>query len=73
MGSIGDSLRREDLEAAARMSPAERLELALALGRRDVEAYCRSHGVDPRTAIRVFERQRQAGRTASRCMMEIIG
>jgi hypothetical protein len=38
-----------------------------------VEAYCRTHGVDPRTAIRIFERQRQVGRTPSRCMLEIIG
>jgi hypothetical protein len=73
MRSVADALRREAVESAARMSPTERLELALALGRRDVEAYSRSHGVDPRTAIRIFERQRQAGRTVSRCMLEIIG
>lgn len=57
MRSVADALRREAVESAARMSPTERLELALALGRRDVEAYSRSHGVDPRTAIRIFERQ----------------
>ena len=73
MRSGADALRREAVESVARMSPTERLELALALGRRDVDAYSRSHGVDPRTAIRIFERQRQAGRTVSRCMMEIIG
>jgi hypothetical protein len=73
MRSVADSLRREDVESAARMSPVQRLELALALGRRDVEAYCRSHGGDPRSAIRIFERQRQAGRTRSRCMLEIVG
>lgn len=73
MRSVADSLRREDREAALRLSPTERLELALALGRRDVEAYCQSHGIDPRTAIRLFQRQRQAGRTPSRCMTEIIG
>lgn len=57
----------------ARLSPCERLELALALGERDLDAYCRSHGVDRGTAMRIFERQRQAGRTPSRCMTEVAG
>jgi hypothetical protein len=70
---VADRLRQEDAEAMARLSPSERLALALALGEADGDAYCRTHGVERHSAIRVFERQRQRGRLASRCMSAIIG
>ena len=73
MASVADQLRREGAESLARLSAGERLELAFALGDADVDAYCRSHGVERRTAIRIFERQRQNGRNPSRCMNAIIG
>jgi hypothetical protein len=73
MASVADQLRREDAERLARLSAGQRLELAFALGDADADAYCRSHGVDRRAAIRVFQRQRQRGRNPSRCMIAIIG
>jgi hypothetical protein len=73
MSSVADRLRHDDAEAMARLTASERLALALALGEADVDAYCRSHGVERQSAIRVFERQRQRGRIASRCMSGIIG
>jgi hypothetical protein len=73
MRSVADKLRRDHAEALARLSAGARLELALALGDADIDAYCRSHGVDQCTAIRIFERQRQRGRNPSPCMMAIIG
>jgi hypothetical protein len=71
--SVAERLRQEDAESLARLSPGERLELAFALGEADADAYCRSHQVDRRAAIRVFQRQRQRGRNPSRCMIAIIG
>lgn len=73
MRSVADELRRQDAAALARLSADERLALAFALGDADVDAYCRTHGVTGAEAARHFERQRQKGRTPSRCMTEIIG
>jgi len=73
MRSVADRLRRDDAEFLARLTASERLELVFALGEADVAAYCLSHGVDRRTAIRIFERQRQKGRNPSQCMNAIIG
>jgi hypothetical protein len=73
MRSVVDDLRRADLEAAARLSAEQRVALALALGDADLEALQHARGIDRAAAIRVFERQRQAGRTPSACMRAVIG
>ncbi len=56
------------------LSPAERVRLALALGERDIETFRLSH--DPplcrAQALRLLERQRQAGRRPSRCMAALV-
>lgn len=63
-----DDLRREDAAAIAAMTPMERVELALELGRRGVEMYMAAHNVDYDTASRALKRAGQAGRRYSRCM-----
>jgi len=75
MRSVVDLLRAEDREAVHALAPSERVALALALGRRDLEAFRAAH--DPPLshdeAARFLERQRQSGRQPSRCLREIIG
>jgi hypothetical protein len=73
MRSVADDLRRADREAAARLSPGQRIALALALGDADLDALQHARGIDRADAIRVFERQRQVGRTPSACMTAVIG
>lgn len=73
MRSVADDLRQQDREAVLKLSPQERIALALQLGERDLEILCRTQGLDRETAIRLIQRRRQAGRLPSRCMTEIIG
>jgi hypothetical protein len=73
MRSVADDLRRVDFEALARLSIGERIVLALALGDADLETLQHARGIDRAAAIRVFEQQRQAGRTHSACMSAVIG
>jgi hypothetical protein len=72
MSKVADGLREEDRERLRRMTPAERLAEALALGRRAVEAYAAAHGLDPAEARRRLERAAQAGRRPSRVMRDIV-
>ena len=51
----------------------KRFELILRLGERGLEVYAQANGVDRETALREFQRRRQAGRRPSKCMSEIIG
>lgn len=73
MRSVADDLRQRDRDAVLKLSPGERIALALRLGERDLELFCRAQGLDRETAVRVLRRRRQAGRRPSRCMTEIIG
>jgi hypothetical protein len=73
MQSIADTLRAADREEVARLSPAERLELALRLGDEGLELFRQARGLDHETARRLLERQRQAGRRPSKCMSDLIG
>lgn len=73
MRSVADDLRQRDREAVLKLSPRERIALALQLGERDLELFCRTQGVDRETAIRLLQRRRQAGRRPCRCMTEVIG
>jgi hypothetical protein len=66
MTPVGDELRAEMRDRFARLSVRDRLETALALGRRDVETYSRARCVDPRTARGVLEAARRSGRRPSR-------
>ncbi|MBI1736840.1 MAG: hypothetical protein HYR51_16860 [Candidatus Rokubacteria bacterium] len=75
MRSVADALRREDRAALSRLTPAERVALALALGARDIELFRKSQTPVPMPAeaLRTIERRRQAGRRPSACMRDIIG
>jgi hypothetical protein len=53
MRSVADDLRREDREAVMKLTPEERIALALKLGERDLELFCRAQGLDRETAIRL--------------------
>ncbi len=75
MRSVADLLRAEDRAAVEALSPAERVALALALGRRDLETFrlAQQPPLDPADAARILERRRQTGRRSSGCIEELIG
>ena len=73
MRSVADDLRAEDRARVMRMTPAERVALALALGERDLELFRAAHGLTREDAMRLLDRQRQVGRLHSRCIEELIG
>lgn len=73
MRSVADELRERDRAAIGRLSPQERIELALQLGDEDLAAFCQAQGVDRETGLRILQRRRQAGRTPSKCISDLIG
>ncbi len=73
MRSVADHLREELQEEVLRLPFEERMALALRLGERGIEMFCQASGLDRKTAIRELQRQRQASRTPSKCMSELIG
>lgn len=73
MESVADDLRRRDREAFASLPPEERIRQVFEMGEIGLEAFRQAQGVDRRTAIRLLQRRRQAGRQPSRCMEELIG
>jgi hypothetical protein len=73
MRSVADALREELQDEILRLPFEERMALALRLGERGLEMFCQATGLDRKAAIRELQRQRQAGRTPSKCMSELIG
>jgi hypothetical protein len=73
MRSVADDLRDELQEELLGLSFEERIALVLRLGERGLEIYCQANGLDRETGLRELQRQRQAGRTPSKCMSELIG
>lgn len=73
MRSVADDLRREDREAFSKLPLEERVRRVFEMGEVGLEAFRQAQGVDRRTAIRLLQRRRQAGRRPSRCLEEIIG
>lgn len=73
MKSVADDLRAEQREEMRRLSLDERLALAFRMGEEGIERFRLANGLDRETAIRILERRRQASRTPSKCMSEIIG
>jgi hypothetical protein len=73
MSRVNEQLRREDRATLAAMTVGERVTLAL--GARDVEAFRLAHDppLAPAEAVRLLQRQRQAGRRRSRRHEEVIG
>lgn len=70
---MANNLREQQRERLARMTPDERVQEALALGRRDIATHAAAHGLEHEEARRRLERAAQAGRRPSRVMLEIIG
>ncbi len=68
MRSVADEFRRKDQEAAAALSPGERVRLAFRLGEESLAIYMACHDADRETAIEDFRRRLQAGRRRSRCL-----
>ena len=73
MRSVADDLREELLAETAALSPLDRLEQSFRLWEEGLEAFRQQHGLDRETAIRVLQRNKQAGRRPSKCMSDLIG
>lgn len=73
MKSVADDLRAELREKMRGLSVQERLDLAFRLGEESVELFRQANGLDRKTAIQLLQRRRQAGRTPSKCISELIG
>lgn len=71
MRSVADDLREERLRDARVLSVDERIELALALGRRDIEFYMATNNVDRATAIERLRDVTRAGRRPSKSNDEL--
>jgi hypothetical protein len=67
MRSVADDLRDEQIREMLKLTPGERIELALRLGQRAVEVYMAANRVDRQTAIAALRRAGNAGRTPSKC------
>lgn len=69
MESVADRVRREQRERLRVLSAAERVALALALGRRDLATFRRAQRalLTLEEARRLLRCQRQTGRRPSRC------
>jgi hypothetical protein len=65
--SVADDLRDEQLRDMQKLTAEERIELALRLGRRDLELYMAANNVDRDTALAAFRRASAAGRRPSVC------
>ncbi len=70
--SVADSLRESERSRVASLTAAERVRLALELGRRSLEAYCATSGLAPERARVLLERRAQAGRRKSRCLEDLL-
>ena len=63
MRSVADQLREADQERLRSLTAAERVELALSLGRDDLEAFCLATGMAPAQGLKELRQRRQLGRT----------
>jgi hypothetical protein len=73
MRSVADDLREELQDEVLRLSFEERMALALRLGERGLEIFRPATGLDREAAIRELQRQRQATRTPSKVIADLIG
>ncbi len=73
MSGVAEQLRREERARQARMTPAERLAEALALGQAAITMHASAHRLSREEARRRLERAAQIGRRPSRVMREISG
>ena len=66
MISVADQLRRDTADRVGRLSVAERIALALAIGDDDLALYMQASGKNRESALRDLRAQRARGRTPSR-------
>ncbi|HSF39553.1 MAG TPA: hypothetical protein VLT87_07145 [Thermoanaerobaculia bacterium] len=64
---------RKDQEEFLKLSNDERLKWIFKMGEMALDAFCLAEDVDREMARRLYERRQQAGRTYSKCMMDLIG
>ena len=74
MRSLADELRAEDRRALHALGAAERVALALALGKGDLEPFlaARRPPLPRAEARRLLDRQRQRGRRRSGCIDALL-
>lgn len=65
MSALAGYLRDRALEDVRRMTPLERIRLALSLGDDDLRVFCAASGLEPDEARRRLVAARQAGRRFS--------
>jgi hypothetical protein len=63
--AVAEALIEEDRARLARMEPAQRVELALALGREAVVLFAKAHGLSLSAARRELTQRKHAGRRPS--------
>jgi len=68
---VAEALRAEQMREVLAMTPAERVELAFALGERDLAFFMAASGLSREKALAEIERSRRAGRRYSRCVDEL--
>lgn len=73
MRSVANDLRNELREELARLPLEERIARMLQAGEEGLRRFCEANGHDRETGLRILQRQRQAGRTPSKCISELIG
>lgn len=62
MASVADELRKESIEEVRRLSPGERVSLALELGDFDLSLFCANQKLELSEAFERLRRTRQVGR-----------
>jgi hypothetical protein len=70
--SVADELRAAQRRDVARLSPDERVRLALQLGAASIELLRNRRGLSVDEARRVRERQRQSRRRFSACLEALL-
>jgi hypothetical protein len=65
MRSVADDLRRLTRARVLTMTPAARIDLALALGEDDLALFARTAGLEPQAARRRLRARRSRGRAPS--------
>jgi phosphoribosyl-ATP pyrophosphohydrolase len=66
MRSVADELREQGVSAMQKLTPDQRVRLALRLGEQAIEIYMAANHVDREAAIAAFRRTGNAGRVPSR-------
>lgn len=66
--SSPEELRDDSRADVRRLTPDERVRLALQIGERGIQFFMSAHGLDRREALRRMRASRTLGRTPSRCL-----